>query len=338
MDLITWINETLQPEDCNSEIFFYNEMESQSDYCLPVIYQPFDAANLSHWYDRGAILDFLCATEGEGKRLLDFGPGDGWPSLLVAPFAGEVVGVDGSRKRVDVCTQNARRMGISNARFIHVEPGSPLPFPDESFDGVMAASSIEQTPDPKAALRELYRVLRPGGQLRISYEGLGRYRGSQEREADLSPIDERSCWLTIYDRDIDGEKAVMFRLALAISTQEAAQAFDWDEKRPLFEALTVDRLSSLRQQIRAARTCTLVHPSGTTFARWLNEIGFTGVMPTHSGQWFAGQLFRQFPPTERPTTLAELDALLIPLTRIVVQMQAPLSSPSGRDALITAIR
>ena len=35
------------------------------------------------------------------KILLDFGPGDGWPSLLLAPMADEVVGVDASRRRVD---------------------------------------------------------------------------------------------------------------------------------------------------------------------------------------------------------------------------------------------
>lgn len=338
MELFTWINTTLQPDDCTSETFFYDEMESQSGYCLPVIYLPFDTSDLSHWYDRGAILDFLCATKGEGQRLLDFGPGDGWPALLVAPFAAEVVGVDGSVKRVDVCTANARRMGITNARFIHVAPGCPLPFPDASFDGVMAASSIEQTPNPKAALRELYRVLRPGGRLRISYESLGVYRGGKEREADLSPIDEQSCWLTIYDRDILRERAVMYRLALDLSTQEAARAFAWDEQRPLFEALTVDLLQQLRANIRAARTCTLTHPSCQTFVHWLGEIGFTQVTPTHSGQWFAGQLFRQMPETGRPTDLAGLDALLSPLIKIVVQMPAPPSQPSGPDALITAVK
>lgn len=338
MDWVTWINETLQPKDCNSETFFYDDMESQSGYCLPVIYQPFDAANVSHWYDRGAILDFLYATEGEGKRLLDFGPGDGWPSLLVAPFAEEVVGADGSRKRVDVCTQNAIRMHISNAHFVHVEPGQPLPFPDGSFDGVMAASSIEQTPDPRAVLRELHRVLRPGGRLRISYEGLARYQGGQEREADLSTIDEDSCWLTIYDRDIPGERARMLRLKLDVSTHEAAQALAWDERSPLFEALTTDRLKQLRPHIRAAKSCALTHPSGNTFVRWLGEIGFNQVTPTHSGQWFAGQLFYQLLEAHRPTDLAGLDALLCPLMKIVVQMQSPLSSPSGRDALITAVK
>ncbi|MDK2930882.1 MAG: arsenite methyltransferase [Bacillota bacterium] len=69
-----------------------------------------------HWIDRGQILDFLFATRGEGKRLLDFGPGDGWPSLGVARLAGEVVGVDASARRVEVCVENARCLGISKWR------------------------------------------------------------------------------------------------------------------------------------------------------------------------------------------------------------------------------
>lgn len=46
-----------------------------------------------HWSDRGSLYDFLYTTRGQGKKLLDFGSGDGWPSLLVAPFVKEVVGV-----------------------------------------------------------------------------------------------------------------------------------------------------------------------------------------------------------------------------------------------------
>ena len=119
--------------------------------------------------------------------MLDFGPGDGWPSLLVAPYVAEVMGVDGSAKRVAVCAANADRMGIRNASFIHNPPHAPLPFPDNYFDGVLAASSIEQTPDPQATLREIYRVLKPGGHLRMLYEGLGRYI-SHEQEVWLGDL------------------------------------------------------------------------------------------------------------------------------------------------------
>lgn len=332
VNVFDWIERELTPTKCNSEAFFYDEMESQSGYCLPIIYQPFDAGQKSHWRDRGSLFDFLCSTAGEGKRLLDFGPGDGWPSLIVAPFAAEVVGVDGSRKRVEVCTANAERLGIANARFVYAEPGNPLPFEDGSFDGVMAASSVEQTPDPKATLCELYRVLRPGGRLRISYEALGRYQGGAEREVKLHERDGDSCWLTLFDRHVEEEYARMVRLALAMDCRKARQLFSGEARHPAFEDVTISVLQRLRPSIVETRTCTLTHPSGRTLAAWMREIGFREVQPTHSGAWFAGQLFDRLPVESRPMNLDGVDAMLHPLVKVVVQMAAPV----GVDPMITA--
>jgi len=334
VNVFDWIERELAPTRCNSEAFFYDEMESQSGYCLPVIYQPFDAGQKSHWRDRGSLFDFLCSTGGEGKRLLDFGPGDGWPSLIVAPFATEVMGVDGSRKRVEVCTANAARLGISNARFLYVEPGSPLPFEDGSFDGVMAASSVEQTLDPQVTLRELYRVLRPGGRLRVSYEALSRYRGGAEREANLHERDGDSCWLTLFDRHIEEEYARMVRLALAMGREEARQLFSGEAGHLAFEDVTVSVLQRLCPSIVEAQVCVLTHPSGRTLAAWMCEIGFREVQPTHSGAWFAGQLFDRLPAENRPASLDGVDAVLRPLVEVVVQMAAPVEM----DPMIAAVK
>jgi SAM-dependent methyltransferase len=334
VNVFDWIERELAPTRCNSEAFFYDEMESQSGYCLPVIYQPFDAGQKSHWRDRGSLFDFLCSTGGEGKRLLDFGPGDGWPSLIVAPFATEVMGVDGSRKRVEVCTANAARLGISNARFLYVEPGSPLPFEDGSFDGVMAASSVEQTLDPQVTLRELYRVLRPGGRLRVSYEALSRYRGGAEREANLHERDGDSCWLTLFDRHIEEEYARMVRLALAMGREEARQLFSGEAGHLAFEDVTVSVLQRLCPSIVEAQACVLTHPSGRTLAAWMCEIGFREVQPTHSGAWFAGQLFDRLPAENRPASLDGVDAVLRPLVEVVVQMAAPVEM----DPMIAAVK
>lgn len=84
MDAIDWIKRTLAPEQCTSERFIYDDMESQSGGELPIVHRPFDTARRSHWNDRGHILDFLLATQGEGGGLLDYGPGDGWPSRCPA--------------------------------------------------------------------------------------------------------------------------------------------------------------------------------------------------------------------------------------------------------------
>ena len=74
------------------------------------------------------------------------GPGCAAPWSLLPLFA--------------VCTANACRLGIGNFRCVHVPAGQPLPFPDNTFDGVLAASVVEQTPDPRATLRTESRSAR----------------------------------------------------------------------------------------------------------------------------------------------------------------------------------
>ncbi|MGI6131623.1 MAG: class I SAM-dependent methyltransferase [Bacillota bacterium] len=337
MDAIQWIKAHLAPVQCTSDRFFYDAMESQSEYGLPVIYKAFDPGKAWHWDDRGRILDYLFATRGQGARLLDFGPGDGWPSLPVAPFAGEVVGADASARRVEVCAGNAARMGITNARFVHVPAAGPLPFEDESFDGVMVASSIEQTPDPRQTLREIHRVLRPGGRLRMDYEGLGYYRGGKEREVWLLDMGE-ACRVIIYDRHIEQERADQYGLDFAMSAGEVASALTAAAGASAgavgIEHATPDTLDALRPAITGAWVCTLSHPSGASYARWLREIGFSIVRPTHNGGRFARELFGKMLPEDRSTSLEGVTQLLSPLVQVVVEMPAPVEM----DPMITAVK
>ncbi len=332
MDIFRWIEEKLKPQPCTSAGFIYDDIQSQSDCCLPVIYEPFDAGKKSHWRDRGSLFDYVCSTAG--KKLLDFGPGDGWPSLIVAPYVDEVVGVDGSCRRVEVCTDNARRLAISNARFIYVAPGAALPFQDNSFDGVMVASSVEQTPDPKATLKELFRVLCPGGRLRIAYEALDRYRNGYERDLWLCPIDENRCRFILYDRYIEQQQVRQYGVTLAMSDQEVKAFFSKDGRSLTFDMITVSRLGDIRTAIVDTRVCSLTHPSGKTLVSWLYNIGFRDVISSHSGAEFAGQLFDQLPAEHRPKDIAAVDTMLRPLINIVVQMAVPIET----DPMITAIK
>ena len=329
-----WIEERLNPRPCHSGEFMYDEMESQSDRCLPLIYRPFDPGDRAHWRDRGALFDFLFSTEGSGRKLLDFGPGDGWPSLIVAPHAGEVIGIEGSMRRADVCRENAARMGISNARFLHLEPGTAFPFDDSSFDGVMASSSVEQSPDPRATLGEFFRILRPGGRLRIFYEGLARYRNGKEREAFLDEIDPRRCRLILYDRHIEEEYATMYRIDLSISSTEAEKKLDLSNRSASSGEIGIPRLECLSASITETRICNLRHPSGKTLASWLEETGFREMIPSHGGADFAGRLFDEFSGETLPADMETVDTILRPLVRIVVRMKAPLDT----DPMITAIR
>lgn len=103
-----------------------------------------------------------------GMRVLDCGCGPGVMTveLAAAVAPDEVVGLDLEAEQFAVGRALANERGITNVRF---EPGTMyrLPFQDGTFDAVYAHAVLYHLGDPTAALRELHRVLRPGGAVGI---------------------------------------------------------------------------------------------------------------------------------------------------------------------------
>jgi len=337
VDAVDWLRNRVDWRRGNSADSWYEYMASQSGERLPVVYEPFDGRRRGHFADRGAILDFAAATGG--GRVLDLGPGDGWPSLPMASLVDEVVGVDASPRRVRVCKENAARLGVRNARFVCVPPGEPLPFADASFDGVTAASSLEQTPDPLFVLQEMRRVLRPGGRLRMSYESLGYYAGREERALALADPDGRSSCLLIMDRHPAAECADYYGLVCDLPGADLRALLSPEGGEPTPDDLTMARLEQLVEHVVSAAAWRTRHPSCCTWLRWLDEAGFAGAVPTHSGGEFAGRLHERLGQAGVPSELAAVDRYLRPLVEVVVQMETPAVSMPGRwGPHITAVR
>jgi len=103
-----------------------------------------------------------------GMKLLDCGCGPGSITVnlaeVVAP--GEVVGIDLEDKQFEIGREYARERGVSNVRF---ETGNiyELPFESETFDAVFAHAILYHLKDPRKALTELHRLLKPGGVIGI---------------------------------------------------------------------------------------------------------------------------------------------------------------------------
>ncbi|MEC9488253.1 MAG: class I SAM-dependent methyltransferase [Halanaerobium sp.] len=272
-----------------------------------------------------------------GKKILDFGPGDGWPSLLLAPFAGEVVGLDSSARRVETCKENARRMGLKNADFYCYTSGGGLPFPDETFSGIVASSSIEQTPNPEEIIHEFYRVLRPGGRLRFRYEALGEYQGGQERDIWIAEVDEEESRIILFDRHIEDEYVDQYAITLTISREELIALLS-DGEDISFRSVTVQFLADNESRITNIQKLRTVHPSGKTYSSWLQAAGFTKIFPTHSGGSAAGLLYKQL-AGEGTLDLSTLDMeavdkLIKPVVRVAIKLEAPLEN----DPALTAVK
>jgi ubiquinone/menaquinone biosynthesis C-methylase UbiE len=109
-----------------------------------------------------------------GMSLLDCGCGPGALTVQLAAIVapGVVVGLDRHGDQHDIGQRQAVDVGLTNVSF---REGSiyELPFEDETFDAVFAHAVLYHLGDPAAALREMYRVLRPGGVVGIRDSDLG---------------------------------------------------------------------------------------------------------------------------------------------------------------------
>lgn len=102
----------------------------------------------------------LAALElGPGTVFLDLGCGNGWACRSAADQGATAVGVDASREMV---VQAARSAEGLDARFEQAD-FADLPLVEASVDVAWSMEAVYYAPDPDAVLREVRRVLRPGG-------------------------------------------------------------------------------------------------------------------------------------------------------------------------------
>lgn len=99
-----------------------------------------------------------------GARVLDCAAGTGEFSLAAAKRAGSVLCTDQSEAMLARARKKAARRGLSNLQFAHRDI-TALSDPDGSFDAVIAANVLHLLPQPEVAVRELWRVVAPGGRL-----------------------------------------------------------------------------------------------------------------------------------------------------------------------------
>jgi len=95
------------------------------------------------------------------RHILDAGCGHGPLAGALIERGARVTGFDSSEAMIGLAKQ---RLG-EEAELQVADLGQPLPFDDDTFDDVVASLVFHYLPDWQAALRELRRVLRPGGRL-----------------------------------------------------------------------------------------------------------------------------------------------------------------------------
>ncbi|WP_306007203.1 class I SAM-dependent methyltransferase [Aquicoccus porphyridii] len=101
-----------------------------------------------------------------GERILDIGTGTGWAARLAAWRGATVTGVDVAPGMVEAA--ETLSTGLDPRPVFRRAAAEALPFPDESFDGVLSTYGVIFTHEPTKAVAEMARVLRPGGRLALA--------------------------------------------------------------------------------------------------------------------------------------------------------------------------
>lgn len=99
------------------------------------------------------------ASVGTGHRVLDIACGPGFLAAQARRLGAEAIGLDFSPSMLILA-----RSRHPDLTFDHAD-AEALPYPDAQFDAVVSNFGIHHVPRPALALREAYRVLRPGGRL-----------------------------------------------------------------------------------------------------------------------------------------------------------------------------
>jgi demethylmenaquinone methyltransferase / 2-methoxy-6-polyprenyl-1,4-benzoquinol methylase len=147
----------------------------------------------------------------EGLRVLEVACGRGGFVNELARKGAQVTGCDFSHAAVRVGQERLRTLGNgSSAAFIQGD-AQALPFADESFDLVVSCETIEHVPDVKKAMREIWRVARPGAKFFLTTPNYSNLMGLYDLYArvrhpgrkDEQPFDRRQWFPQIrkYVRD-----------------------------------------------------------------------------------------------------------------------------------------
>ena len=130
------------------------------------------------WQRHNGILEVIDDWKpAKSSKFLDIGCGVGLLSFDLARRGLQGVGVDGAASMVESCQAEAERTGSSKLWSYQQADAEHLPFEDGSFDAATCCGLIEYLPDDMELLKEVRRVVRPGGHFLLVVTNKHAYAG-----------------------------------------------------------------------------------------------------------------------------------------------------------------
>jgi ubiquinone/menaquinone biosynthesis C-methylase UbiE len=191
------------------------------------------------------------ASLAPGQQVLDVACGTGLVAFGAAHAVGpegRVVGIDLSANMVHSARQRASERQLSNITFTRMD-AEVLDLPDSSFDVALCALGLMYMPDPEQAVREMRRILRPGGRLGLAVWG-----------------DRSRCgWSALFqivDAEVASEVCPLF---FRLGQQDALARLCTDAQ---FEAINYRRIAAMLTYDNADAVCEAAFIGGPVALAW----------------------------------------------------------------------
>ena len=143
-----------------------------------------DTMRLAYYDERVIEKMAMVASIGEVSEVADVGTGTGFVAAGLAPRVKRVIGIDNASAMLRVARENLDILGVSNVELL-VGDLAGLPLVDNSVDAAFANMVLHHAVDPTAMLKEMARIVRPGGAVGITDEVEHPYEWMREEHADL---------------------------------------------------------------------------------------------------------------------------------------------------------
>lgn len=213
------------------------------------------------------IHSFAQFTRWNGKRMLEVGVGAGSDFLQFVRAGAKANGIDLTQEGVENVRNRLAVYGLA-AESLQVANAEKIPFADDSFDLVYSWGVIHHSSDPLAAFREIIRVTKPGGTVKVMVYNLNAVH----------------TWFRFFAHALPRGKIINGRRWALARYQESpgTQAYTWREMRDFLKQYNVEDLTfTFDDQIirKGARLCAI-----RRIVRALTPSPF---------RWYMGMTFRK---------------------------------------------
>lgn len=202
--------------------------------------------------------------QSKNLRVLEVGCGLGTDGVQFAKAGADYTGIDLTQAAVELAKRHFESLELSGAFCIADAEG--LDFPDNSFDVVYSHGVLHHTPDTAGAVREIHRVLRPGGKAIVM----------------------------LYHRD-----SYNYRVNISMLRRAGVHLLRWNAGLKLVHRLTGEPEDSLREHAKELKTRSDYLSSGEFLSR--NTDGAGNPLARVYSRTDARDLFRDFAKVETRT-------------------------------------